>query len=298
MDLPKLRYVKLVGLEVEGAWSAPPPRKYTIIHDHSVCSGKKDAANVMWPLITDSKGKNLTHVGEIASEAMTLAKSLEWLKEYYPHGSNGSCGFHVHVSVRSLLMYRKLTQPKFWKRFLLAANKFGESLAIPPDHLYWWRLRGENRFCYKKFRPLEQMALTIKPQSGTARDLRRCMLNYCWAMHGTLECRLFPMWEKYEDARASVLWFVQFVENYLQREKCVLGKTRRRRLIISEESCKKVKMQTPSSLPPFKVIHHPGDIFTPHQPSPNTFLHSSNTISYINIPPEAYSPGPTHEEED
>ena len=99
--------------------------------------------------------------------------------------------------------------------------KWGKEMKFPAKHLFWERLEGKNRFCFKAFRPDEQVNLKTK-EDGNRRnlegqELRRSQLNFCYAMHGTLECRLFPGFATVKECQSAVEAFINCVESYLDK---------------------------------------------------------------------------------
>jgi len=206
-----LKFINRVGVELEGGWVDKPPEN---IHEDISVKNNTDG----FPALVDKKGKKCQHWGETASPPLSLAAALRYIKDNYPDGSNDSCGFHVHISVRRPIDYARLMKRGFWTEFLAAVREWGEKQKLPLTHQFWSRLDGENRFARKLFRPLSQIGITEKDGRGSGpqgRETRRTLLNYCWAMHKTLECRLFPAWETPELAQSATSFFVNFVEVYL-----------------------------------------------------------------------------------
>ncbi|MGH9800518.1 MAG: hypothetical protein ACRD82_09155, partial [Blastocatellia bacterium] len=164
-----------------------------------------------------------SHWGEIASKPFsTLGEVEAFLKVYHPVAVNKSCGFHVHISVKKVINYTKLMSRNFFASFLSAATEWGKEVKLPESHPFWDRVKGGSRFAKKEFRPIAQLGILEKDggRSGwMGRDTRRTLLNYCWAMHGTLECRLFPGWASADEAFGAAEFFTNFVDDYLKRKR-------------------------------------------------------------------------------
>lgn len=209
-----LRFVKLVGVEVEGGWKKPC-RDQAIVQDVSVRAtpGHEDAPE--W-----------AHFGELNSPPLELEKVKGWLSGHWPDAVNETCGFHSHVSVRDLECYSRMVSPQFRAFFKEKIKAWGEEMSrafgwIKPDpglgvhgHEFWRRLMGvsvNSRFCKDRFSALDQMWKRAKDED------RRTMINYPYTMHGTVECRLFPAFKTWEEGWEATKEWVDIVEEYLAR---------------------------------------------------------------------------------
>ncbi|MGH7275283.1 MAG: hypothetical protein ACREIQ_12645 [Nitrospiria bacterium] len=213
-----MKYIAAVGVELEGGWDKRP----------------KD------PLHEDLSLKNLNanHIGEIASKPFKSLELLEaFLEASAPNVVNNTCGFHVHVSFKEPIHYHWLTTPRFYKLLLLKIKRWGLDEGIPADHHFWKRWRGtfklphnHRNYCRKEFIPEKQLNNMIKGNDGT---VRHCHLNYCLAMHGTLELRLFPAFEWADRKRyfSAVRCFIDTIEFFLNKERT--RKTNRIRIKIT-----------------------------------------------------------------
>lgn len=186
LEVPKLNKIHLIGVELEGGWDECPDNFH---EDGSVdCAGDT--------------------TGESVSDALTLTPLLKWIPRQYPDYTNESCGFHVHTSYRDNRDYETLMERKFYDFFLARITRWGKGYPIR-NSAFWARLEGKNSFCRKNFQPLNQAFVTDK--SGP----RYAQLNYCWGLHGTLECRLFPMFKSSKTAQAAVCELISLIETYL-----------------------------------------------------------------------------------
>lgn len=184
--------IKLVGVELEGAWkNRTPPIGYQ--HDGSV-----SAVGAL--------------VGEVASSPLPLTDLLAWVLSpgIYPDFINDSCGLHIHVSFHNSYEYSLVATQDFFKAFLKRITQFGMEENIEKENIFWKRLSGKNVFCKNEFVPEKQYMARNKGQA------RYTMLNYCYSLHGTLENRLFPMFRKKSVACRAIFSYCQFINEYLQ----------------------------------------------------------------------------------
>ena len=135
---------------------------------------------------------------------------IEQMTRNYPDSIDQSCGMHIHVSFAGdLLSYAKLMNPKFNRYFLKRVRQWAIDNNINPESRFWKRLAGNNTFAKNIFRPLKQYKSTYKDPT------RYSFLNFCHAQHGTLECRLFPMFDMPRIAESAVREFYSIVNQYL-----------------------------------------------------------------------------------
>lgn len=203
-----MKHVHLAGVELEGGWDKLPPD--TILRDDISLRGFHDR----W-------GGSFC-VGEAISPPMQLPKLLEWTERNYPQysdvhdphraGHEANCSMHVHVSTKTTLDYAKLMSRGFFTAFKAGLEKWGKDHKIPQEHYFWTRASGKHRFCSGEFHPSKQSILRNKV------DVRRTMLNYCWALHKTVECRVFPLFPEKSLGVDAVAWFVTFVEEWLKQQ--------------------------------------------------------------------------------
>ena len=181
-----------VGLELEGGWNKSVPSE--IYSDGSV---SVDASTI----------------GEIASLPLFSKEVEKFLQKNYPQVVNKTCGFHIHFSMKNLYDYGRLMERPFYDFFLAHVSTWAEGMKkiFPRENWenFYTRLHGDNNYCMRKFYPLTQKYLTEK------RSERYTHLNFCFSFHGTIECRLFPMWRSKKLARETVKFLCETVENYL-----------------------------------------------------------------------------------
>lgn len=204
------KYIDKIGVELEGGWIERPedlavdtsvkipPELFKCDHEcHCyVCMPNGNACGVI-------------HTGEVRSKPYKSWNVLKWMRDNYPDYVNHTCGMHIHLSLKSKKAYISLMEPKFYAIFLKEIEKFAE-INIPKNHFFWKRFAGAEKYCQRKFHPNKQIGDTRKEAT------RRTQLNYCYALHGTLENRLFPMFEDQILAIKCLRWYVKFVEVYLE----------------------------------------------------------------------------------
>lgn len=198
------RKVDKVGVELEGGWDKTFADTM-IQHDGSV----------HLPLTSSVTLKASKHYGEIPSEPFEDLSALRtWMIKHYPTAVNSHCGFHVHFSLKKNLYYSQLMDRAFFKFFRAQAHKWGLRMSIPTGNAFWTRLAGQNKFCTTTFIPHQQSQIIVKEQN----DVRRyTMLNYCYGMHGTVECRLAPAFDSAELAFSWVEFIVDTAEEWLSQ---------------------------------------------------------------------------------
>ncbi len=190
--------VKQVGVELEGGWNEGNKPK-NLYGDGSV-------------------SVSAHHEGECCNEPMTLEDAKKWTIKNYPDISNSTCGMHIHLSFTNRLAYMQLLEQKFYtKVFLPQATQFGTDNSVNQGSAFWQRLSGKNDMCRKGFHGSQQVKITEKYGS----KIRYYHLNYCWNLHNTLECRLFPVFKKRDSKNQPILalkaidFFYNLCNNYL-----------------------------------------------------------------------------------
>lgn len=189
---PGFEFIDKVGVEIEGGWNYS---RDDLIADGSIHRGHFFSSVV---------------VGELVSKPMSSLESIHiFIGKNWPTEVNPRCGFHVHVSFKNINFYAACMNSNFYKEFLQAMEQWGKDYPCKNPN-FWERLNNENRFCTRTFNPDAQVKLTGKNEA------RYTQLNYCYAFHKTIECRLFPGFKDYRTAQSAVKAFVEFIENYLK----------------------------------------------------------------------------------
>src|SRR5688572_21742098 len=95
---PKNRVAR-IGVELEGAWKSLPPGISRLEPDGSVF---KDPA-------TETKKVPAGHqAGELPIGPIQPAALPRFMKKYYPHKTDKTCGMHVHMSFETVQHYNLL----------------------------------------------------------------------------------------------------------------------------------------------------------------------------------------------
>lgn len=214
MPLPVLNYVDRVGVELEGGWNRRFP-DCRLTYDVSV--GRPPNASGRACCCKQGHGNDMTcHFGELPSPALPLEELLFWMKEHYPDGTNATCGFHVHVSVKNPMLYAQLMDKRFYDLFLKKVRTWGKEEKFPDDHQLWHRLTSKDyknspaKHCNRPFNAVAQSTLLDKP------EIRRSAINYPFLKHGTLEARIFPAFPDVAVAARAVILFVGTIEDWLR----------------------------------------------------------------------------------
>lgn len=226
MTDPRLQVDKL-GVEIEGYWeNIPRPSNNDLIHDihedGSVEFDDHDGSNDCTDdCEIDSYGDCIDHspnndgyIGECVSKPLSIDDAITFVDKCYPDETNSSCGLHVHLSVKSKIAYMKLTSPKFYDYFIKRITDWGHKKGIRQGSQFWKRLQGENTYCLNQFNP-EAQYRTSEHYHGS----RYTHLNYCYGLHGTVECRLFPAFQDKELAKSAVKEYYNIVQDYLSTQK-------------------------------------------------------------------------------
>ena len=155
------------------------------------------------------------HVGEITSEPRTVDQVEPWVRRYYPQVVNESCGLHVHMSFKSAMHYQRLMVPEYTdvmiKYLLIWANQEG----FEKKHPIWERLGGNSTYCQKKFYADQQVQARGKDFHRDRPGHRYTVINYCWNLYNTLECRVLPMFEKVEEALGGIKRVIDITNAFL-----------------------------------------------------------------------------------
>jgi hypothetical protein len=188
-----------VGIELEGGWATRPG----------------NAAHHPDGSVRIQYGTNgATVIGEMVSAPISDWQTIsDWIFTTYPAAHNSSCGMHVHVSFKNRRDYARLMDPQFFEYFQERMRTWGTRVGLPASHLFWTRLDGFNTFCRKAFLPDQQAAIRSKHRSG---GVRYTQLNYCFKVHGTIECRLFPVFKQPRIAASAVQELLSIYEDYLR----------------------------------------------------------------------------------
>lgn len=197
---PMRQRVNLVGVELEGGWDKLPPET-KLTHDGSVVF---------------RGDKPIKHVGELPSPPIEVEKIEPWMKTFYPQFVNDTCGLHVHMSFKKALTYQQLMDPSFQATIFEFIARWAKGENVPSTHPIWKRLNGSSQYCTNQFHADAQARATskrVQDASGTAS--RYTAINYCYKLHNTLECRLLPMFDDWQQAYRAVMEVLRITNAYL-----------------------------------------------------------------------------------
>ena len=205
-------FISKIGIELEGAWITSP------ISDTLECHG--DGSVHVKPCLCGAvkRGESCIsdtccrYIGECVSIPFdSLEKAINWTSEFYPRKSDKSCGMHIHVSLKDKLSYMRLMNKKFYNYFLTRVTAWGVEKNINEGTIFWERLTGQNTYCMNKFQPEKQYKHRDKSSE------RRTHLNYCYNVHQTIECRLFPTFQKKELSISAIELYADIINSYLSK---------------------------------------------------------------------------------
>lgn len=181
-----------VGVELEGGWRRLSPG-VSLARDGSVKIPPEYVA--VQDIQPDGTFLKLVRIaiGELQSEPLPVEKLAGWVKQYYPHRVNETCGLHVHMSFASARHYQMLMVPEFQATILKYVKRWAKVEALEPDHPIWARLSGEYEHCTNHFWPDLQAKANNKDYDKLREGNRYTAINYCFNMNSTIECRLLPM---------------------------------------------------------------------------------------------------------
>lgn len=232
-----------MGAELEGSWVkkrvtvAATVRGAKAVDDHSVHIGHGDPGEI------------------ITRPHDNLFSLLEDISVLWPDTVDVSCGFHVHTSFTPM-DGSILTGEEFYSYFKKEWAKWGKEVGLERNHEFWSRLRGDNKFAKDVFNPAEQLSKTI-----TNRESRYTMLNwFAWAKHGTVECRLLPMFQDKTMALNAVTKLASIYDTYLAEHGFANISMESAVSVLGEEAVETYNYTMPDTTP--KLVEYKGTL--PH----------------------------------
>lgn len=188
---PRNRVFRL-GVELEGAWKSLPPLT-RLEADGSVY---RDPA-------TGQKKMPAGHTtGELPIGPIQPITMPKFMRKYYPHQVNNTCGMHVHMSFESVWHYALLMVPEYQDTIVEYLTRWAKKEGFPPAHHIYGRLRGESVFCQNQFWPDAQIT-SQKDHNQQRHGHRYTIVHYC-GRQMTIEVRVLPMMETVEQAIRGV----------------------------------------------------------------------------------------------
>jgi len=126
---------------------------------------------------------------------------------------NSTCGIHVHFSFLNNFYYSKLMDLRLTDILIEELERWKETTAESNSSKdnFQHRLDGDNTYCRREYRAEQQTQLTSKDSA------RYTVINYCFRMHGTIEVRVLPTFEKAETAITAVKKVKKIIEDFLKK---------------------------------------------------------------------------------
>lgn len=181
-----------IGVELEGAWKTLPPMT-RLEGDGSVY---KD------PLTGQKKPPNGHVTGEYPIGPIQPIAMPRFMKKYYPHQVNDTCGMHVHMSFESVWHYALLMVPEYQDTVIEYLTRWAKKENFSPTHHIYSRLNGKSIFCQNKFWPDAQI-VSQKDHNQERIGHRYTIVHYC-GRQMTIEVRVLPMMETAEQGIRGV----------------------------------------------------------------------------------------------
>jgi hypothetical protein len=141
----------------------------------------------------------------------SLRDALTQLVNFYPDETDGHCGMHVHLSFHARTAVTLLATPQFYEYFRASWAAWGRANNLNPRGQFFKRLDGHNDYCAPN--------RDIMREDGD--DNMRCVDRYTqmnwssWDRHGTVECRLLPMFIDSKLGVSAVTHLVTMIEDWL-----------------------------------------------------------------------------------
>jgi len=224
------KYIKGIGIELEGLYlSIPEAQGYKVTqgeyggvqHDGSVKFDMDKFPSFYDDLLKKSQlsgsVQDYIQVGEVVSPVFySIEDSVKFLKDCYPVKSNPTCGYHIHISTVHDGIYSLLMHSEFYEAYkaslinLITEHKFNKPMHDRVLNSTEWA----RKYCRDIFQPLKQAYVTQKVYANASPD-RYTALNFCYGLHKTFECRVFTTHMPLKFAIKALVWYIDFVDNYI-----------------------------------------------------------------------------------
>jgi len=220
------KYISKIGVENEGGFLLLPGFRGEIIAKENINIVKDTSVKLNSRMLQRYVGGKTKYnydlgtlmtyyrSGEVVSRPMdSIDEGANYIRKYWPDFVNASCGFHVHLSFNDISYYSCLMEESFNNYYKETLREFSEKEKL--NRTFKSRFEGRNDYCRDAFLPNEQAFRSGKYTSNRATNPRYAALNFCWSLHGTMECRVFSANMGVNKAVLGYLWFVKMVDNYL-----------------------------------------------------------------------------------
>lgn len=208
--------IKLVGVELEGAWKAPPEGVKVV--DHINPGPNELGRDGSLRAFRDRIGDKLPYVGELPSPPLEESAIDAWIEKHYPQDVSAECGLHVHISMTDPLVYMRLMDDEAYPATVVEyIKKWAEREKVPTDDPIWDRLAGKCVYCQHIHWPSEQIKNVTKDYEKTRKGHRYTAIAFHFNRDGlgTIECRLLSMPKDVEQAKRAVKEFISITNRYL-----------------------------------------------------------------------------------
>lgn len=160
------------------------------------------------------------YVGELSSPPLPLVDIKKYIIRNYPSAFNSSCGMHLHTSVNSVGDYSLLMDKRFTKLVRDRFTVWGQE-NVPNLHAFWNRLRGSNTYCEinQWDNPVSGLEYEADMQAKyhDRTGFRYKHLNFCYALHGTVEFRMLPMFPSSALAVKAVSLYASILRGWIRK---------------------------------------------------------------------------------
>lgn len=217
--------IKLVGVELEGAWDKVPdgvklvdtitPGWNELGRDGSLTRSKDGITPAFSQRIDTTK---YPIIGELPSPPMKETEINDWLKAKYPAVVGPECGLHVHISLENPLLYMWLMDDEAYPATVIEyLTRWAKAEGIPATDPIWDRLAGKCDYCKHEHTPEEQVKALSKDYDKRRKGNRYTALAFHYLRDGlgTIECRVLSMPESVEQAQRGVAEFLSITNRYL-----------------------------------------------------------------------------------
>jgi hypothetical protein len=207
--------IKLVGIELEGGWSEALKTEYivrdgSLNFDELVLKYQKELA-AMPDNAPPEERKKLKlmvpkYIGEVVSKPMATSEIGPWLQTVWPKFVNKTCGLHVHMSFHYKLNYQRLMTPDYTTAIVAGLLEWAKKEDLPRKHPIWERLeKKDHKHCAHVYLGDAQVKQKTKDWNSRGKEHSRyTAINYCAGQHGTVECRLLPMFDDPEQGLRAI----------------------------------------------------------------------------------------------
>jgi hypothetical protein len=151
----------------------------------------------------------------------TFLKFIEYVFNKCKFEQNSTCGNHMHFKfVDNQKALSILSYSRIWRKFINEYIEFAKSWndnSLVEKYLS----RLKNKYCLAKYDVnvvIEQLELHEKASCR----YRAINLN-SYNIHKTVEIRILPYFDNYEEAKKSILWLIETIDKIYSTANCTLS---------------------------------------------------------------------------